>query len=209
MWCTGRSATRSSSLRRCTSPRRCCSGTSRKIAGNAATQVRPLKEGIWRRHSHGTRWLAVVVSLLLIGSAGCKKARGDQEAIRQSVERHLQGNQSLNLSAMDMSFQQIRVEGDKAEADVQFLLKQGGVTMQMAYFLERHGGDWVVVKSQPMDGQFAHPPMEETHSNMAPSGEVHSALPRIDDFFKGAPPPPPDANPPEQPTRSSPNKKSP
>jgi hypothetical protein len=156
-----------------------------------------------------TRWMAVFVGLLLIASAGCKKARGDQEAIRESVKNHLHGNQSLNLAAMDMSFQQIRVEGDKAEADVQFLLKQGGVTMQMAYFLERHAGDWIVVKSQPVEGQFSHPPMDQTHSNMAPSGEVHSALPRIDDFFKGAPPATPDANSPGQPAHNSPDKKSP
>ena len=155
------------------------------------------------------RWIAAALSLLLIAGVSCKKARGDQEAIRESVGKHLQGNQSLNLSAMDMSFQQIRVEGDKAEADVQFLLKQGGVTMQMAYFLERHAGDWVVVKSQPMDGQFAHPPMDQTHSNMTTSGQVHPALPRIDDFFKGTPPPAPDANSSGQTSHNPAEKKSP
>ena len=108
-----------------------------------------------------------------------------------------------------MSFQQIRVEGDKAEADVQFLLKQGGVTMQMAYFLERHAGDWVVVKSQPMDGQFAHPPMDQAHSNMTTSQQIHPALPKIDDFFKGAPPPTPNADSSRQTPRGSAEKKSP
>jgi hypothetical protein len=155
-----------------------------------------------------TRWMAAALSLLLIACAGCKKARGDQEAIRESVEKHLHDNQSLNLAAMDMSFQQIQISGERAEADVQFLLKQGGVTMQMAYFLERHAGDWVVVKSQPVGGQFSHPPMDQTHSNVAPSGPVHSAMPNIDDFFKGAPHPAPDANSP-QPAGSSPDKKSP
>ena len=156
-----------------------------------------------------THWMILLVGLLLVAWAGCKKARGDQEAIRESVEKHLQGNQSLNLSAMDMNFEQIQVEGDKAEADVQFLLKQGGVTMQMSYFLERHAGDWVVVKSQPMDGQFAHPPMDQGHSNMTTSEQVHTALPRINDFFKGTPPSAPDANSPGQPSRSSAEKKSP
>ena len=154
-------------------------------------------------------WMVAALSLLLIAGTGCKKAQGDQEAIRQSVERHLRGNQSLNLSAMDMNFEQIQVEGDKAEADVQFLLKQGGVTMQMAYFLERHAGEWVVVKSQPMDGQFAHPPMDQAHSNMTTSGQVHPGLPRIDDFFKGATPPAPDPNSSGQTSHNSAEKKSP
>jgi hypothetical protein len=154
------------------------------------------------------RWMAIVVGAFLIATGGCHKAQGDQEVIRQSVERHLHDNQSLNMSAMDMSFQQVRVEGDKAEADVQFLLKQGGVTMQMAYFLERHAGDWIVVKSQPVGGQFSHPPMDQTHSNMAPSGQVHSAMPKIDDFFKGTSPSAPDANSPQS-AGSSPGKQSP
>ena len=155
------------------------------------------------------RWMIIFVCLVMMLAGGCKKARGDQEAIRESVKQHLQTNQSLNLSAMDMSFQQIRVEGDKAEADVQFLLKQGGVTMQMAYFLERHAGDWVVVKSQPMDGQFAHPPMDQAHSNMTTSQQIHPPLPKIDDFFKGAPPPASDANSSTQTSRGPAEKKSP
>jgi hypothetical protein len=131
-------------------------------------------------------WMALTLSLFLFGGSGCKKAVGDQEAVRQSVWKHLTGNSTLNLAAMDTNFEQIQVNGEKAEADVLFRLKQGGATMQIAYFLERHAGDWVVLRSQPVGGEIAHPPMDKTHA-MPASGNGSLSIPDLYNFFPATP----------------------
>jgi hypothetical protein len=140
-------------------------------------------------------WMALTLGLFLFGGSGCKKAVGDQEAVRQTVWKHLTGNSSLNLAAMDTSFEQIQVNGEKAEADVLFRLKQGGATMQIAYFLERHAGDWVVLRSQPVGGEIAHPPMDKTHA-MPASDNGSLSFPDLRSFSSTTPAHPPTPAPP-------------
>jgi hypothetical protein len=125
----------------------------------------------------------IALCLLLISIAGCQKKVGDQDAIRASIEKHLTGLASINASAMDRDYKQITVNGNQAQADVEFKLKQGGATMEMTYLLERHAGDWVVLKSQPTGGQFEHPPMDKTHS-AAPADDVHKGMPDIHEIIK-------------------------
>lgn len=110
----------------------------------------------------------------------------DQDAIRDAVQKHLASNSTLNMAAMDMNVAQTSVNGDQAQADVEFRLKQGGTTMQMTYFLNRHAGGWLVTKSQPGGGQFAHPPTDQNHAGTAPGAQSPS-MPDVHDFFKNAP----------------------
>jgi len=70
-------------------------------------------------------------------AAGCKKQVNEQDAIRASIEKHLSARSDLNLSAMDREVKQISVNGDHATAQVEFRLKQGNASMQVAYALER------------------------------------------------------------------------
>lgn len=110
----------------------------------------------------------------------------DHDAIAEAIRKHLAGNSTINMAVMDMDVSQVSINRDQAQANTDFRLKQGGTTMQMIYFLERHAGTWIVLRSQPAGGQFAHPPLDKTHSGAA-QGPSHPAIPNIRDFFKDAP----------------------
>ena len=126
-------------------------------------------------------------------SAGGSINQSDQDAIRAAVRQHLAGNRSINMTAMDMNITQISINGDQAQASVEFRLKQGGTTMEMSYALMRHAGGWLVTKSQPGGGQFAHPPMDKDHatsaSGVAPAVPADGAppMPDVHNFFKNNP----------------------
>jgi hypothetical protein len=113
----------------------------------------------------------------------------DSQLIRQAVEEHVRNNQSINLAAMDMSVDAVNVDGDRAQASVTFRLKQGDTSMAMTYSLERHGDAWLVVHSQPSNGQFVHPPMDQTHSTAPTSSPAPSGTPDVTDFLKNHPAP--------------------
>ena len=125
----------------------------------------------------------------------------DHDAIAAAIRTHLTSNNSINMAAMDMTVTKVSVTGDQAQADAEFRLKQGGTSMQMTYFLERHAGGWIVARSQPAGGQFAHPPMDKTHSGLGGA----PAHPKIEDFFQ--PPPAGDSNAAAQPGPDSASKK--
>lgn len=112
--------------------------------------------------------------------------KSDEESIRAAIQQHLANNSTLNMGAMDMNVVQTSVNGDQAQADVEFRLKQGGTTMQMTYSLIRHAGGWLVTKSQPGGGQFAHPPTDQNRGATAPNSQS-AAIPDVHDFFKNAP----------------------
>ena len=94
---------------------------------------------------------------LITVAAGCKKQANDQDAIRASIDKHLNARADLNMSAMDRDVKQISVNGDHATAQVEFRLKQGNGSMQIEYVLQRQGGEWTITNSQPAGGQNPHP----------------------------------------------------
>jgi hypothetical protein len=109
--------------------------------------------------------------------------QGDRDAITEAIRSHLTGNKGINMSAMEMNVGNVTVNGDQAQADTEFRLKQGGTSMLITYFLERHGGGWLVVRNQPSSaGQFAHPPMDKVHS-----GGAAPPLPDVSAFLKSHP----------------------
>jgi hypothetical protein len=96
------------------------------------------------------RWhLISVLAVLCALGAGCGKRVSDQDAIRASIEKHLNGRADLNLSAMDREVKQVSVNGNNAKAQVEFRLKEGDVRMEIEYALERQGKEWSVTSSQP------------------------------------------------------------
>lgn len=117
----------------------------------------------------------------------------DNDAIAAAIQKHLESNKGINMAAMDMNVGQVNITGDQAQVDAEFRLKQGGTSMQMTYFLQRHAGGWIVLRSQPAGGQFAHPPMDKIHSGIA-ADPAHPALPNISEFFKNAPQNAPDSS---------------
>jgi hypothetical protein len=110
-------------------------------------------------------------------------ANSDRDLVRQAVENHVQNDRHINLSAMDMSVDRVDVKGHRAQANVTFRARQGGATMAMIYLLERQGNGWQVVNSQPADGQFVHPPIDQASPGIAPAHPV----PDVQEFLKSHP----------------------
>lgn len=117
--------------------------------------------------------LAAALALLVGFAAGCHKAQNDQEAVRASIMKHLQARGGLNLAAMDVVVQQVAINGATAQAQAEFRVKQGGAGMRMSYALERREGKWVVLRSQPMGGEIAHPPMDSSQQQMPNFPNLH------------------------------------
>jgi len=124
----------------------------------------------------GKHALWALAAALVLATAACHRPSSDEEAIRASILQHLQKSNNLNLSAIDTDFGKITVNGDHAEAQVIFRAKQEGSTMQMNYSLERRGGEWTVLSSQPAGGQIAHPPVGGSQS---PGSEGAPTLPHL------------------------------
>jgi len=107
----------------------------------------------------------------------------DTDAVRQAVEDHVRNDKGINLSAFDMTVESVTVNGDQAQADATFRVKQGGASMAMVYSLQRHGTGWLVLSDKPADGQFVHPSMDQAHSG-ASSGAPNAASPGMPDVHE-------------------------
>jgi len=120
---------------------------------------------------------------------GAPASAADAAAVTQAVQEHLRGNQGINMSAMDMTVDSVIVDGDRAQANAMFKVKGGGATMAMVYTLERHGNGWLVLKSQPSNGEFVHPPTDKVHSGaaMPDAPPSTSGTPDVTDFLKNQP----------------------
>lgn len=118
--------------------------------------------------------------------SGSPASGRDIDLIRQAVEDHVRNDRGISMSAMDMSVDSVSVNGDQAQANATFRVKQGGASMAMVYSLQRSGKGWLVVNGQPSDGQFVHPPMDKTHSGMSTSPSV-PAMPDVHDFLEKHP----------------------
>jgi hypothetical protein len=105
-----------------------------------------------------SRWVwTCAVAILCLTIAGCNKQGNDQDAIRASIEKRLNGRSDLNMSVMDREVKQISVNGDKATAQVEFRLKGGDARMEIEYTLQRQGKEWEVLDGEPMGGGSSDP----------------------------------------------------
>jgi hypothetical protein len=135
--------------------------------------------------------LAVVASLIL----GCKNdlgtprsgAQSPQDSIRTAIEAHLAHTGSLNLQAFDTVVKQVTIQGDHAQAQVEFRVKGGPGAMQLTYALEKRDGAWSVVESDPVGSNFSHPALDQSQPTTVP-GASHSLTDTLKSFKAGAPP---------------------
>jgi hypothetical protein len=76
---------------------------------------------------------------------------GDLNAqVEAAVRKHLSRRSDLDMSKMDLSIQNVSVEGETAEATVGFQVKGAPESaMSMNYRLVKEAGEWVV---QPNEG---------------------------------------------------------
>jgi len=107
----------------------------------------------------------------------------DEEAIKAAIGQHLRENSGINMAAMETTYDSISVQGEKAQANVTFRMKQGGTAMVMIYYLSRQGNDWSVLRGESGSGGFQHPPMDKAHSG-APSDAPAPATPDLKRFYK-------------------------
>ena len=130
--------------------------------------------------------LALPLAVALLGLSACKKQENDNEAIRAGILQHLASIGTLNMSAIEMDMRSVAVTGNQAHAEVQFRARNSGSPgggMQVAYDLEKRGGAWVVLKSQPLGG-MQHP---STSQNPSANQPVHS-MPNFNELLNpGAP----------------------
>jgi hypothetical protein len=113
-----------------------------------------------------TAYFLTVLGLLAV-FAGCKKHESDADAVRSGINQHLASLKTLNLGAMDMNVTSVSIQGNQAQAQVEFKPKTGtpqGAGMQVAYSLQKQNGLWVVQNTQPVGGSIQHPaPGENPH----------------------------------------------
>jgi hypothetical protein len=145
--------------------------------------------------------------VMLVFFGGCKKQESDSDGIRAAIQQHLTSLKSLNLSAMDMNISSISIQGDQAQAQVEFRPKTGapqGAGMIVAYTLKKQNGNWVVQNSAPAGGIIAHPvPGQNPHLNStSPSS---TSLPNFKDLVdSGSGSPLPAEHPPVKPQGNMP-----
>ena len=122
-------------------------------------------------------------------AAGCKKQQAAADGIREGIRQHLTSLNTLNLSAMDMNVTNIAVNGNTAEAQVEYVPKTGapaGAGMRVSYALEKRGNQWVVVKTGSLGGAIDHPaPGANPHTQPLP-GDVHGNFPNFRDLIPPA-----------------------
>ena len=118
--------------------------------------------------------------------SGAPASGNEADQIRQAVIDHVRNDRGINMSAMDMSVDSVNVNGDQAQANATFRVKQGGASMAMVYSLQRHGNGWLVLNGKPSDGQFVHPPMDKTHSGSSATPTA-PGVPDVQDFLKNHP----------------------
>ena len=155
---------------------------------------------------------AAFLGALLLFSAACKSKTDEKDAIRAGIIQHLTSLNILNLNNMDIVVTGATVTGDRAEARVDVRAKNsdaGAAAMQLNYSLEKHSGEWVVVKSQPMGG-MQHPAPGDMPSGTMPPGHPNvngggqsSGHSDFNDILKTAQPPAPQQPAAQQQTKSS------
>jgi hypothetical protein len=153
----------------------------------------------------------ILLGVALFSVASCKAKQDEKQAIRAVVMNYLSTRKSLNISAMDIDVTQTTINGNQAQAQVDFRLKNSapdGPGMQVNYNLEKRGEVWVVVKSEPSGGSLQHPAAGEMPPGTAlppghvpvggASGQSPAVHPDFSEIMKTARPPA------QQPARQSP-----
>lgn len=112
-----------------------------------------------------SRSATVLILSALAVFTGCKKntvTQGDE--IRTAIKAHLARRGTLNLQSFDMDVKQVSVQGDRAQARVEYRVKNGLGMMQLTYALEKRGGSWAIVESNPVGSDFSHPALDSGQS---------------------------------------------
>ncbi|HTC61763.1 MAG TPA: hypothetical protein VK709_02890 [Candidatus Saccharimonadales bacterium] len=134
---------------------------------------------------HRAYFLTMVGLLVLF--AGCKKQESDADGVRAGINQHLVSLKTINLGAMDMNVINVSVQGNEAQAQVEFKPKSGGppgAGMQVSYSLQKQNGQWVVQNTAAAGGSIQHPaPGENPNANSASPST--GSMPNFRDLVPG------------------------
>jgi hypothetical protein len=78
------------------------------------------------------------------------QGQSQDQQIRAAIQTHLTTVNNLNLQSFDTNVTDVQIQGDHAQARVDFHVKGGPGVMQFAYQLERRDGNWAVTQSNPV-----------------------------------------------------------
>jgi hypothetical protein len=138
------------------------------------------------------------IALLAVMAAfvfGCKGGSGAtqsqtqpaEDSVRAAIQDHLAHQGNLNLQAFDTDVKKVTVQGDHAQAEVEFRLRNGPGAMQLNYSLEKHDGAWSVTNSD-VGSNSSHPAPNQSHDGSTVPGASHSLGDTLRSFGAGAPP---------------------
>ena len=96
------------------------------------------------------------------GAPAGSDATNNDKAIASAIQAHLAHRGTLDMKAFDTQVKQVTYDGDHAKALVEFRVKKGPGVMQLTYQLEKHGGRWGVVESNPIGTDSSHPPVNQS-----------------------------------------------
>lgn len=104
-------------------------------------------------------WIMIlgVLGCLLAGCSGRQEANSNA-AIQSAIEQYLTSRPGIDAGRMILEVQQIRVEGERAQAEVVFRSRDNPEA-QMAYHYElrREGGEWKIERGSPAAAGSSHP----------------------------------------------------
>jgi hypothetical protein len=149
------------------------------------------------------KFLVVILLTEICASIGChRQQKSTSDGIREGIQQHLGSLNTLNLSAMDMNITNVALNGNTAQAQVEYVPKSGappGAAMRVSYSLERREEHWVVVKTSSLGGAIDHPaPGANPHAQPG-GGGVHGNLPNFRELIPSTSPVPNGALPPGHP----------
>jgi hypothetical protein len=98
------------------------------------------------------------------------------DAIRTAIQAHLAHNGNLSLQSFGTELKQVKLEGDHAQAQVEFHAKNGPGTMQLTYALTKRDGAWSVIGTTPGGSNFSHPALDKSQAP-AESGAIAADSP--------------------------------
>jgi hypothetical protein len=103
--------------------------------------------------------LSILCMAALLG-LGCQRLMNQDAAIQKAIRDHLTERSDLDMSKMVLEIRQVKVDGDKAQAEVVFrTTSDPPAQMSYHYELHREGGAWKVDTGRPSAADTQHPQM--------------------------------------------------
>src|SRR6185503_9821568 len=94
--------------------------------------------------------MAAILGLVVFLGLGCQRLMNQDAAIQKAIRDHLSERSDLAMDKMVLEMHQVKVDGDKAQAEVVFrTTADPPAQMNYHYELHRVGGAWQVDTGRP------------------------------------------------------------